>query len=109
MWCAGRFFLYTSYYAIFGALFGVANFGRMVAIDNTVNGLFGLLQLPLTNWGLHGLNGNFTALNLIQVRLPPTGILGSNRSVILNAWNPMSGIIRSPWPITIRRHLTCDA
>ena len=67
MWCAGRFFLYTSYYAIFGALFGVTNFGRMVAIDNTVNGLFGLLQLPLTNWGLHGLNGNFTAINLIQV------------------------------------------
>lgn len=67
VWCAGRFFLYTSYYAIFGALFGVTNFGRMVAIDNTVNGLFGLLQLPLTNWGLHGLNGNFTALNLIQV------------------------------------------
>lgn len=67
VWCAGRFFLYTSYYAIFGALFGVTNFGRMVAIDNTVNGLFGLLQLPLTNWGLHGLNGNFTALNLIQL------------------------------------------
>ena len=67
VWCAGRFFLYTSYYAIFGALFGVQNFGKMVAIDNTVNGLFGLLQLPLTQWGLHGLNGNFTALNLIQV------------------------------------------
>ena len=67
VWCAGRFFLYTSYYAIFGALFGVTNFGRMVAIDNTVNGLFGLLQLPLTSWALHGLGGNFTALNLIQV------------------------------------------
>lgn len=67
MWCAGRFFLYTSYYAIFGALFGVQNFGRMVAIDNSVNGLFGLLQLPLTQWGLHGLGGNFTAINLIQV------------------------------------------
>ena len=67
VWAAGRFFLYTSYYAIFGALFGVTNFGKMVAIDNTVNGLFGLLQLPLTSWGLHGLNGNFTALNLIQV------------------------------------------
>ena len=44
VWCAGRFFLYTSYYSIFGALFGFTNFGRMLAIDNTVNGLFGLLQ-----------------------------------------------------------------
>ncbi len=69
VWCAGRFFLYTSYYSIFGALFGYTNFGRMVAIDNTINGLFGLLQLPLTNWGLHGLGGNFTAINIIQVRL----------------------------------------
>ena len=69
VWCAGRFFLYTSYYSIFGALFGYTNFGRMVAIDNTINGLFGLLQLPLTNWGLHGLGGNFTAINIIQVSL----------------------------------------
>jgi hypothetical protein len=68
VWCAGRFFLYTSYYSIFGALFGFTNFGRMLAIDNTVNGLFGLLQLPLTNWGLHGLHGNFTAINMIQAR-----------------------------------------
>ncbi len=67
VWCAGRFFLYTSYYSIFGALFGFTNFGRMVAIDNTINGLVGLLQLPLTNWGLHGLGGNFTAINIIQV------------------------------------------
>ena len=71
VWCAGRFFLYTSYYAIFGALFGVQNFGKMVAIDNTVNGLVGLLQLPLTQWGLHGLGGNFTAINLIQVNPVP--------------------------------------
>ena len=70
VWCTGRFFLYTSYYSIFGALFGFTNFGRMVAIDNTINGLVGLLQLPLTNWGLHGLGGNFTAINIIQVSLP---------------------------------------
>ena len=69
VWCTGRFFLYTSYYSIFGALFGFTNFGRMVAIDNTINGLVGLLQLPLTNWGLHGLGGNFTAINIIQVSL----------------------------------------
>jgi len=68
VWCAGRFFLYTSYYSIFGALFGFTNFGRMVAIDNAVNGLFGLLQLPLTNWGINGLGGNFTAINLLQAR-----------------------------------------
>ena len=66
VWTYGRFFLYTSYFTIFGALFGFRNFGRMVAIDNTVNGLFGLLQLPLTSWGLHGLRGNFTAINLLQ-------------------------------------------
>lgn len=34
-----------SYFAIFGALFGFRNFGRLVAIDNTFNGLFGLLQV----------------------------------------------------------------
>ena len=67
MWCAGRFFLYTSYFAIFGALFGFTNFGRMVAIDNTVNGLVGLLQLPLATWGLTGLHGNFTLINVLQV------------------------------------------
>lgn len=70
VWCTGRFFLYTSYYSIFGALFGFTNFGRMVAIDNTINGLVGLLQLPLTNWGLQGLGGNFTAINMIQVGPP---------------------------------------
>ena len=70
VWCTGRFFLYTSYYSIFGALFGFTNFGRMVAIDNTINGLVGLLQLPLTNWGLHGLGGNFTVINIIQVSEP---------------------------------------
>ena len=68
MWCCGRYFLYTSYYSIFGALFGFKNFGKMMAIDNTFNGLFGLLQLPLTNWALHGLRGNFTWINIIQVR-----------------------------------------
>ena len=66
VWCAGRYFLYTSYFAIFGALFGFKNFGKMVAIDNTFNGLFGLLQLPLTNWALHGLHGNFTLINILQ-------------------------------------------
>ena len=39
IWAAGRFFLYSSYFAIFGALFGFTNFGKMVAIDNTFNGL----------------------------------------------------------------------
>ncbi|BDA48190.1 probable solute carrier family 43 member 3 at N-terminal half [Coccomyxa sp. Obi] len=69
VWCAGRFFLYTSYFTIFGALFGAKNFGRMVAIDNSVNGLVGLLQFPLTSWGLHGLHGNFTAINILQFGL----------------------------------------
>ena len=67
IWLLGRFFLYSSYYAIFGALFGFRNFGKMVAVDNTFNGLVGLLQLPLTDWGLQGLRGNFLAINLIQV------------------------------------------
>lgn len=75
VWAFGRFFLYTSYFAIFGALFGFTNFGRMVAIDNTINGLFGLLQLPLATWGLHGLNGNFTAINLIQVCVLPVCLI----------------------------------
>lgn len=66
VWAFGRYFLYTSYFAIFGAMFGFKNFGKLVAIDNTFNGLFGLLQLPFTNWGLHGLRGNFTWINIIQ-------------------------------------------
>jgi hypothetical protein len=40
-WTVARFFMYASYFTIFGVLFGYANFGKMVAIDNTVNGLFG--------------------------------------------------------------------
>ena len=69
LWAVGRFFLYSSYFAIFGALFGFTNFGKMVAIDNTFNGLVGLLQLPFTYWALHGLGGNFTLINCLQV--PP--------------------------------------
>lgn len=68
LWAIGRFFLYSSYFAIFGALFGFTNFGKMVAIDNTFNGLVGLLQLPFTYWALHGLGGNFTLINCLQVR-----------------------------------------
>lgn len=81
VWTYGRFFLYTSYFTIFGALFGFRNFGRMVAIDNTVNGLFGLLQLPLTSWGLRGLRGDFTAINLLQaaVLLPLFGFCWAMR------------------------------
>lgn len=67
LWAVGRFMLYSSYFAIFGALFGFTNFGKMVAIDNTFNGLIGLLQLPFTYWALHGLGGDFTLLNCLQV------------------------------------------
>jgi len=67
LWAVGRFMLYSSYFAIFGALFGFTNFGKMVAIDNTFNGLVGLLQLPFTYWALHGLGGNFTLINCLQV------------------------------------------
>ena len=41
MWTMARFFLYASYFTIFGVLFGFKNFGKMVAVDNVVNGLFG--------------------------------------------------------------------
>ena len=75
IWAAGRFFLYSSYFAIFGALFGFKNFGRMVAIDNTFNGLIGILQLPLAWWGVGGLRGNFTLINCLQVRASLRGIL----------------------------------
>ncbi|KAL3151740.1 hypothetical protein ABBQ38_012718 [Trebouxia sp. C0009 RCD-2024] len=67
LWAVGRFMLYSSYFAIFGALFGFTNFGKIVAIDNTFNGLVGLLQLPFTYWALHGLGGNFTLLNCLQI------------------------------------------
>lgn len=70
LWAVGRFMLYSSYFAIFGALFGFTNFGKIVAMDNTVNGLVGLLQLPFTYWALHALGGNFTLLNCLQVSSP---------------------------------------
>ena len=40
----------------------------MVAIDNTFNGLIGILQLPFAWWGVGGLHGNFTLINCLQVR-----------------------------------------
>ncbi|KAL4517173.1 hypothetical protein Ndes2437B_g06781 [Nannochloris sp. 'desiccata'] len=67
VWMVARFFMYSSYFAIFGGLFGFRNFGRLVAIDNTFNGLFGLLQYPLTYLGIHALDGNFTVINIVQV------------------------------------------
>ena len=76
IWAAGRFFLYSSYFAIFGALFGFKNFGRMVAIDNTFNGLIGILQLPLAWWGVGGLHGNFTLINCLQARASLRVIFG---------------------------------
>ncbi len=66
VWMVARFFMYSSYFAIFGGLFGFRNFGRLVAIDNTFNGLFGLLQYPLTYAAIHGLDGNFTLINVLQ-------------------------------------------
>jgi MFS family permease len=66
VWMVARFFMYSSYFAIFGGLFGFRNFGRLVAIDNTFNGLFGLLQYPLTYLGIHSLDGNFTIINVVQ-------------------------------------------
>lgn len=41
VWTFARYFLYASYFTIFGVLFGFKNFGKMVAIDNTFNGLIG--------------------------------------------------------------------
>lgn len=67
VWMVARFFMYSSYFAIFGGLFGFRNFGKLVAIDNTFNGLFGLLQYPLTYLAIHSFDGNFTAINVAQV------------------------------------------
>lgn len=62
-WMVARFFMYSSYFAIFGNLFGFKNFGKLVAADNIVNSLFGLLQYPLTSVGLHY---GFTWINVSQ-------------------------------------------
>lgn len=62
-WMVSRFFMYSSYFAIFGNLFGFKNFGKLVAADNIVNSLFGLLQYPLTNLGLHS---GFAVINIVQ-------------------------------------------
>ena len=65
-----------SYFAIFGALFGFRNFGRLVAVDNLFNGLFGLLQYPLTYLAIHPLNGNFLIVNLSLV-----GVVGGGNAI----------------------------
>ncbi|KAL4450614.1 hypothetical protein ABPG77_000970, partial [Micractinium sp. CCAP 211/92] len=62
-WMIARFFMYSSYFAIFGNLFGFKNFGKLVAADNIVNSLFGLLQYPLAFAGLHH---GFTWINISQ-------------------------------------------
>lgn len=67
IWMVCRFFIYASYFAIFGSMFGPRHFGKLVGVDNLANGVFCLLQYPFTYWGLHQLNGNFMVLNLAQV------------------------------------------
>ncbi|KDD76078.1 hypothetical protein H632_c366p1 [Helicosporidium sp. ATCC 50920] len=66
IWMVCRFFIYASYFAIFGSMFGPRHFGKLVGVDNLANGVFCLLQYPFTYWGLHQLNGNFMVLNLAQ-------------------------------------------
>jgi MFS family permease len=66
-WMIARFFMYSSYFAIFGGLFGFKNFGKLVAIDNTFNGLFGLLQYPVSYAGIHALDGDFTWISVAQI------------------------------------------
>lgn len=69
LWMVGRFFMYASYFAIFGALFGFTNFGRLVAVDNTTNGVVGLLQYPITYLAIHALDGSFWIINLCQAAI----------------------------------------
>lgn len=40
-----------------------------MAVDNIVNGLFGLLQFPLSYLAIHALGGNFLIINLCQVAI----------------------------------------
>ena len=47
-----------------------------MAVDNLFNGLFGLLQYPLTYLAIHPLNGNFLIVNLSLV-----GVVGEGGAV----------------------------
>ncbi len=49
------------------ALFGVKNFGRIVAITNSFTGLVGLLVLPLSDVAIGAMRSKFWKLNLAQV------------------------------------------
>ena len=50
------------------ALFGVKNFGRIVAITNSFTGLVGLLVLPLSDVAIGAMRSKFWKLNLAQAR-----------------------------------------
>lgn len=105
IWMTARFFMYASYFAIFGALFGFRNFGRLVAVDNIFNGLFGLLQYPLTYLAIHPLNGNFMWVNLGQVSgwvggegcggPPPAPVMPLHHC---HVHCPCCVITQAPWP-----------
>lgn len=69
-----------SYFAIFGNLFGFKNFGKLVAADNIVNSLFGLLQVrkcfthfPIV---LSALRCRFTLNPASLLHAVPTGLFG---------------------------------
>ena len=49
------------------ALFGVKNFGRIVAVTNSFTGLVGLLVLPLSDVAIGAMRSKFWKLNLAQV------------------------------------------
>jgi hypothetical protein len=64
LWAAARFLLYSSFFAITGSIFTYRSFGRVVGLISSATGLVGLLQLPLTDLAIKGLQRNFLPLQI---------------------------------------------
>lgn len=69
IWVIALFFAHSSHFEVLGGFFGCKNFGRLVAWHAALNGLFALLQYPLTHFAIDHLDGNFTWIHVAQVIL----------------------------------------
>lgn len=59
-----RYLLYSSYFAMVGAIFSHQSFGRIVGVISVIAGLVGLLQIPLTQLVTGPLNDDFIPVQI---------------------------------------------
>ncbi|KAK9815694.1 hypothetical protein WJX72_008206 [[Myrmecia] bisecta] len=64
LWSGCRFLMYALYYTFIGKIFGYHAFGKLIGVTNVVNGVFGLIQIPLAHVALSSLRHRFWILNM---------------------------------------------